>query len=198
MKKVAYNIKNKDISKRDYIVFDLETSGIGSNASDQIIAIFGLKVRDGSIVEEFREYIKPEKELNSKISDLTKITNNMLADKENEEKAFLKFIKWIGNDLCVTHNASFDLYFIDRCYKKYGLGNFKNALIDTYALSLLLDCKGKHNLIDLSKRYCPSDDIVVCDRDVFLTHKIYDKFLEILINNGFYNLKELNKIESIV
>ena len=43
---------------KDYVLFDLETTGISSNY-DEVIEISAVKVRNGKIVEEFSQLVNP-------------------------------------------------------------------------------------------------------------------------------------------
>ena len=54
------NTKGKLINKYvpDYVLFDLETTGISCNY-DEVIEISAVKVRGGKIVEEFSELVNP-------------------------------------------------------------------------------------------------------------------------------------------
>ena len=54
---------------RDYIAFDLETTGLSSE-TDQIIEIGALKVKDGKIVGRFMEFLKPDTPIPSTITNI--------------------------------------------------------------------------------------------------------------------------------
>ena len=43
---------------RDYVLYDLETTGI-SSLYDEVIEISAVKVRNGKIVDEFSELVNP-------------------------------------------------------------------------------------------------------------------------------------------
>ena len=66
----------------NYVVFDLETTGLDSNY-DEIIEIGALRVRNNKIVEQFTTLIKPEYPIDEFITELTGITNEMVNDSPN-------------------------------------------------------------------------------------------------------------------
>ena len=50
----------------DYVLFDLETTGISRN-TDEVIEISAVKVRDGRVVDEFSHLVNPGKSIPYKI-----------------------------------------------------------------------------------------------------------------------------------
>ena len=76
-----------------YIVFDLEwnqsKTGLEKETKEipfEIIEIGAVKIKDGVITDRFDELINPGVKLSSKITELTHITDEMLADKDTEER----------------------------------------------------------------------------------------------------------------
>ena len=68
-----------------YVVFDFETTGFNAGGKDSIIEIGAVKIHNGEILERYDELINPGRKLPSKIVEITNITDEMLADKDNEE-----------------------------------------------------------------------------------------------------------------
>src|SRR5699024_2983945 len=102
----------------------------------------------------YDELINPGRKLPNKIVEITNITDEMLADKDNEENAIKRFIEWFGDLPMVAHNAKFDVSFLEMAYRKYNLGTFKNTVIDTLELSRTMDnTYARHSLSALVKRY---------------------------------------------
>lgn len=92
---------------KDYIAFDLETTGL-SVETDQIIEIGALKVRDGKIVDRFMEFLKPDKPISSIITGITGITNSMVADARDTETVIRDFVEFCEDDVLIGHNIMFD------------------------------------------------------------------------------------------
>ena len=61
----------------DYCVLDTETTGL-SSYYDEVIEIAILKVRGNEIVDKYSQLIKPQYEIDSFITLLTGITNEMV------------------------------------------------------------------------------------------------------------------------
>ena len=80
-------------NKKEIIVFDLETTGL-SRKTDYVIQFSGIKytISGGKLEEKevVDTYIKPEKSIPAKISEITGITNEMVKNSPTENDALKK------------------------------------------------------------------------------------------------------------
>lgn len=97
----------------DYCVIDLETTGLSIEFCD-IIEIGILKVRKGNIVDKFQSLVRPSDPIDEFIEELTGITNDMLNDAPSFDSIKKIVTSFIGDDLIVGHNVSFDIGFIEK------------------------------------------------------------------------------------
>lgn len=118
----------------DYIVFDIETTGL-SPIKNEIIEISALRVENNTITEEFSKLINPECYISSFISKLTGITQSMLYDAPKTDKVIKEFIDFISDSIVIGHNVTFDIGFIDTKLKKYFDSSFSNNYIDTLKIA---------------------------------------------------------------
>ena len=187
-----------DLMDTTYCVFDIETTGFNAGGADSIIEIGAVLIKNGEIIDRFDELINPKRPLPYKIIELTNITDDMLRDKDDEETVVKRFIEWFKDYPMVAHNAKFDTSFIEMCYKKYNLGEFKNTVIDTLELSRALDPEySKHGLSALVKRYeVPWDETAHhrADYDAEGTALVLYKMLKKLHTRKFSNINELNNL----
>ena len=181
-----------------YVVFDFETTGFNAAGGDTIIEIGAVKIHNGEIIDRYDELINPGRKLPPKITEVTNITDEMLEGKDNEENAIKRFIEWYGDLPMVAHNAKFDTSFLEMCYKKYNLGEYKNTVIDTLELSRVLDSNyARHNLTALVKRYdVPWDEDAHhrADYDAQGTALVLHKMLQKLSSQNIERVSELNKM----
>ena len=184
---------------QEYVVFDFETTGFNAGGADSIIEIGAVKIKNGEIIERYDELINPGKPLPKKITELTNITDEMLKDKDNEEKAVKRFIKWFKDLPMVAHNAKFDVSFLEMAYRKYDLGSFTNPVIDTLELSRTMDNNyARHSLSALVKRYDVDWDEEAHHRgdyDAEGTAKVFWKMLKKLDS---LNIERMNQIGTLV
>lgn len=122
------------------IFADIETTGF-SREWDNIIEIAAVVVDDKDFKEiaRFHEYINPGKSIPAKITEVTGITNEMVAGKRNEADVTLDFLTWVLDqeaDYIVGHNYdAFDGQFFNTKAKKYGYTPPQIETIDTLKMA---------------------------------------------------------------
>ncbi len=117
----------------EYIVFDLETTGLNAK-TEKITEIGACKVRGGKVIEKFQTFVNPQIPIPTEITQLTGITNEMVKDAPVIEQALADFINFCGNyPTLVAHNARFDCSFIDQACIGCGV-KFAYRSIDTVVL----------------------------------------------------------------
>ena len=153
--KVERTLKGKSTIDilNDYIVFDIETTGLDSSY-DEVIEIGAIKVHNNKIVSKFNSLVKPRNEIDEYITELTGITNEMVKDAPTIEEILPEFMNYVGNDILIGHNVNFDINFIyDNLYRnKFDV--LTNDFIDTMRISRkLLPELPHHRLIDLANYF---------------------------------------------
>lgn len=179
----------------DYCVLDTETTG-HSFTYDRIIEVGILKIRDNQIVDKYNKLVNPDCELDDFIIELTGITNDMLHNQPYIYDIKDEIISFIGDDLIVGHNTSFDINFIKRELD----WNLENEYTDTLQFSRKLYPEMSHHrlsdmvqLLSLSRNSHRSID------DCIATKELYDAIKEKIQNDNieikdlFYNKKSNHK-----
>ena len=183
----------------EYVVFDLETTGFNAAGGDSIIEIGAVKLKNGEIIDKFDRLIKPPNPISERITSVTSITNEMVMDCPDEKTAVLEFLDWVLDLPMVAHNAKFDTSFIEMCYKKYNLGEFKNTVIDTLALSRILDQdSSRHGLSAITKRYGVEFDEASHHRgdyDALATGLVFHKMMKKLES---INILKISDLETLI
>lgn len=143
----------------DYVVFDLETTGV-SPARDAIIEISAVKVRSGAVTERFSSFVNPGREIPYAASAVNHITDEMVADAEDITKVLPEFLAFIGRDVLVGHNIqAFDLLFLDRAALQVIGKGLDNDYIDTLFMARsCLPMLSHHRLVDLARHFGISDE----------------------------------------
>ena len=170
----------------NYTVLDLETTGF-SPSDDEIIEFAGIKVRDDKVVDTCNVLIKPSSELDGYISDLTGISEEMLIDAPSIEQALPQILDFIGKDIVIGYNISFDVNFLYENTEKLSLGAFDNDYLDVRRLAReLLPDMSRYKLKDVAKKLevisKPSHRAM---SDTKATLECYQK-LKLGCNNGDY------------
>ncbi len=197
----VYTIIRGNDSRLDeniYVIFDVETTGFNAGLSDQMIEIGAVKMKDGEITERFDELINPGYPIDSEITEVTSITNAMVAGKPNEEEVVKRFKDFIGDMPLVAHNAKFDISMLEMAYYKYNLGKLTNPVLDTLEISRTMDRDySKHSLSALVKRYAvPFDEEHHhrADYDAEGTGYIFCKMIKKMQMMGIETLNDVKKL----
>lgn len=103
------------LSETTFVVVDLETSGAAPSTGAGITEIGAVKVRGGVVLGEFETFVNPGVEISAFITQLTGITDQMLANAPTIGQVFPSFIEFLGpekENVLVAHNAAFDVGFL--------------------------------------------------------------------------------------
>lgn len=136
-----------------YVVLDFETTGLSSKY-DAIIEFGAVKVVKGLIRERINILINPgsDVEITPKITQLTGITPSMLVGQPSLETALPKINEFIKDAILVTHNAEFDIAFLNAARAQFGIGKVENPIINTLPLSRYLFPNSRsHRLGELAR-----------------------------------------------
>jgi DNA polymerase III subunit epsilon len=118
---------NNDYLPDEFVVFDLETTGLDANV-DEIIEIGAILVRrsqvgkKGQDVPTLQSFVRASKPIPTHITNLTGITQSML-DKNGVElsAALEEFRGFIGDRRLVAYNAKFDMAFMREAMQRHGI-----------------------------------------------------------------------------
>lgn len=138
----------------DYVVFDLETTGI-SYMTDKVIEISAIKVREKKVADTFSALVNPEMRIPSRASQVNHIYDDMVKDAPVFEKVLADFDAFVSDMVLVGHNIhSFDMKFIQRDAKRYWGRIFANDYIDTLTVARqCLPQLSNHKLTSLASHY---------------------------------------------
>lgn len=168
-----------------YNILDFETTGFSADY-DRVIEVGVVKIKNDKVVDTFQEFINPGMRIASAITNLTGITNNMVKDADRSLAVMPRLKSFVGDELIVAHNASFDARFfkaeMNRC-QIYPTNEFLCSLLlarriyqhlDSHKLGVLCSYLGFTN--KASHRALG---------DAQVTHKVFSAICEeVKINSG--------------
>jgi DNA polymerase III subunit alpha, Gram-positive type len=150
---IAYNDKHVELNDATYVVFDVETTGL-SAVYNKIIELAAVKLKGGEIIDRFERFANPHEKLSQTTIELTGITDDMVKDAPEIEDVLRDFQEFMDDGILVAHNASFDMGFLNVGFRKIGIEDAKNPVIDTLELARFLYPEMKnHRLNTLSKKF---------------------------------------------
>ena len=190
--------EDKNIEEAEYVVFDLETTGL-EPALNEIIEIGAVKLKDMKIVSKFHRLVKPKKPVSQFTTNLTGITNEML-EKENPIEVVLpEFLSFIENTILVAHNADFDYRFLREWVAKVYNNHFEQTYIDTLALSKsLLNLKGYSLDKVVDELNLGNFEHHRAHEDANVTALVFIKLIEMAKSKNIKMLSELEKLKKYI
>lgn len=191
---IAYNLRDEDGQTAEYVIFDVETTGL-SAVYDTIIEVGAVKMKDGRVLARFDEFINPGHPLSATTINLTHITDEMVQNGGSEAEIIGKFMDFVGDDVIVGHNVTFDIGFLNAALQRMKRTIVRNPVIDTLELSRTLHPENSNHKLDtLAKRYhITLNNHHRADADAEATGLLYFAlFKEFSERYQITNLKQLN------
>jgi ATP-dependent DNA helicase DinG len=118
----------------DFVALDIETTGFDFE-KNEIIEIGAVRYIKGEQKETFSVFVNPLNPVPKFIKQLTHITDQQLAGGDKISDALVKLLEFVGTDLIVCHNTSFDIGFLNAKYVANGFVKLSNRTLDTLDLS---------------------------------------------------------------
>lgn len=142
----------QEVYPSNYVVVDLETSGLDVEGSE-IIEIGMLRVVDDEIIDTFHTLIKPRQVISKQIERLTGLNNEVLTREGKQiREVFSDVQNFIGRNILLGHNVSFDVNFLNQVCSNYGYAMFENKFCDTMKMytKILNGRKASKKLLDVA------------------------------------------------
>ena len=176
-----------------YAVLDFETTGL-SPRDDKIIEVGIVKCSGAEEVDAMSMFINPKEPLSEKVTEITGITDKALCDAPTIKQVIAQIREFIGNDIIVAHNATFDVSFLQNAYlqSKMEVGI---RYIDTLALCRKVYPDRKdHRLCAYIEYFGLSD----CQKhraidDARCTHRLFEMLLPQIENRPILHVEHLDK-----
>lgn len=178
-------------SPDSFIVLDIETTGYLPEW-DHIIEVGAIKYDHGVEIARFSSLVQPPsvdgEYIDPYITELTGITNEMLASAPAIENILPELYDFLGSSIIIGHNVNFDINFLYDNFEEVLEKPLSNDFIDTMRLSRNLHPEEKHHrLSDLCERYALDYSSAHRSiKDCELTFSCYNKLLS-EINDTFDN-----------
>ena len=190
---IVVNAKEQSI-ETVYCVLDLETTGF-SATTEKITEVGIMKYKNGKVIDEFSTFVNPEKHIPQRVTEVTKITDDMVKDAPTIKEVFPKILEFIEGSVIVAHNAGFDVGFLKQNAKRLGY-EFDYTYIDTLSLAkdLFPEFK-KYKLGKIAENL--GIKVEVAHRaldDVDTTVKVFRIMLDMLKKRGAKKVDEIDNV----
>ncbi|MBQ5748639.1 MAG: PHP domain-containing protein, partial [Oscillospiraceae bacterium] len=177
---------------QEYVAFDIETTGLSAK-TEVLIELGAVIMRRGEIVDRFDSFVAPNRPIPPRITELTGITDAMVADAPAVEDVLPKFLEFCGDRPLCAHNAEFDVGFVKEVCRQLGLA-FDPVYFDTLALARnLMPQLGRYKLNIVAdalslpdfNHHRASDDAITCGY-------MLARFFTMLEERGITSVEQIN------
>jgi DNA polymerase III epsilon subunit family exonuclease len=121
-----------------FVIVDLETTGASPKKGAAITEIGAVKVRSGEYLGNFESFVNPLTPIPEYITQMTGITDLMLAKAPVIDEILPAFLEFAGSQeqtVIVAHNAPFDLSFLKSAAKEIDLDWPNYKTLDTVTIA---------------------------------------------------------------
>jgi len=121
-----------------FVIVDLETTGASPKKGAAITEIGAVKVKNGQYLGNFESFVNPLAPIPEYITEMTGITDLMLANAPVIDEILPAFLEFAGSEnesIIVAHNAPFDLSFLKSAAKELNLSWPKYKTLDTVTIA---------------------------------------------------------------
>ena len=179
------------------VAIDVEATGL-NEFEDEIIEVAAVRFRGDSEIEVFERLIKPTIDIPYKISRLTHITTEMVANAPAFADIRSELREFIGTSPVIGHSIDFDV----RMLAGAGL-SLPQAKIDTFDLAtLVVPAAGSFKLADLVSKYqAPMRHTGDAHRalyDTRMAHALFCRLYELLCAHELVQVEEVLRLTSTV
>jgi len=142
-----------NIKLSEFVIFDVETTGLSPADGDRIIEIAAVKVKGSQVVDKFYSLVNPRRAIPPQATMVNNITDDMLETAPVADDILPQMIHFIGGACVAGHNVRFDLNFL--CYELALIGrrlNDQTPAVDTLKMAReLLPYLSNHKLAYLAR-----------------------------------------------
>ena len=159
----------------EYVVVDLETTGLSPYNGDEIIEIGVTEIQNDKIKLNYSKLIKPRGIISSTITTITNITNEMVENADSIENVLPRFREYIGNRTMIAHNAKFDVGFLNHYLEKMNLEPIHNYICTMEMLKKNRNYGGKNKKLATACDYygIVNQNAHRADSDTLATAKLF-------------------------
>jgi len=180
----------------EYVVFDVETTGLSPQNGDRIVEIAAVRVKNWKVVDTFESLVDPERELPEEAQAIHKISEEMLDGAPTADEVLPKIIDFTGGACLVGHNIKFDLNFL--CFQLALIGRKlreETPAVDTLKMAKTLlphltSFRLTHVAHSLGTRMGIAHRALP---DVKLTANVMSRLLEVAEDQNIKTFKSLHK-----
>ncbi len=123
------------IDDADFLVVDVETTGLSIERGDRVCEIGAVKLRGGAVVETFGTLVDPRRPVSAGAYAVNGISPQMLLNAPVFSVAAIRLREMMQGAILVAYNAPFDLSFLTGEFRMAGFPPIRNTVVDALAMA---------------------------------------------------------------
>ncbi len=185
------------IKEQEFVIFDVETTGLSYRGGDRIIEVAALKVKNGEVLASYETLIDPDRVVSYDAYLVNGISTEMLEGQPKASQILPELLTFLEDACMVGHNLRFDINFLNNELRLAGYpGINESVTLDTCRLA-------KGFLPDLPRYSLQTVAYYLGYRkrqqhramsDVEMTSHVLARLLQVAQNN---NIEDLNMLINI-
>lgn len=190
--KYIYNSSDRVLKDAEYVVFDLETTGLSAKY-DRIIEFGAVKLnKQGQVIDYVDFFIDPERKLSRFSIENSHISQDDVDHGKKILPALKEILEFFQDCILISHNAAFDYGFLNEALKNNNLPPIKNPVIDTLPLSrYLFPNKRSHSEEAIARYYDVAFDATSAHRANYDASILATIFHDFMLDDLCKNNREL-------
>lgn len=128
-------VQNLHLDEVDYVIIDVETTGLSPEGGDRVCEIGAVKLRGGAVIGTFSTLIDPQRPISAGAFSVNGISPGMLMGAPPFSEIAEKLRQLIEGTVLVAYNAPFDAGFLVNEFRLIGNPPISNKLIDALAIA---------------------------------------------------------------
>jgi DNA polymerase III epsilon subunit family exonuclease len=123
------------IDETDFLVVDVETTGLSAEGGDRVCELGAVKLRGGAVIGTLGTLIDPRRPVSSGAYAVNRISPEMLLNAPVFTEVAARVWSMMENSILVAYNAPFDLSFLAAEFRLLGYPPIANPVVDALAMA---------------------------------------------------------------
>jgi DNA polymerase III epsilon subunit family exonuclease len=178
---------NKKLNEVEFVIFDVETTGLSPLNGDRIIEIAAKRYKSLQEVDSFQSLVNPERPVSYGAYLVNHISDEMLIDAPKSKAVLKKFYSFLKGSCLMGYNVNFDVGFLNNELSFINKSLPKNLpIVDILKISrATLPNLDHYSLLNVSYYLgVQESQMHRASEDVELTFGVFCKLLKMLESQG--------------
>ena len=129
------SLRTQHIDETDFLVVDVETTGLSADAGDRVCEVGAVKLRGGAVIDTLGSLINPCRPISAGAFAVNRISPQMVAEAPEFSEIAGQLLQMMSGAVLVAYNAPFDVSFLKSEFRLAGHPRMNNEVVDALAIA---------------------------------------------------------------